>query len=75
MNTKTDIPNLTDEDYFSLSQNTYSEKKMKKAYVALISSFEGKSKDALVQRLNENATMLTNATENRSAFLRSIKTK
>ncbi|MEC1650708.1 lipase [Bacillus vallismortis] len=32
MNTKTDIPNLSDEDYFSLSQNTYSEKKMKKAY-------------------------------------------
>ncbi len=32
MNTKTGIPNLTDEDYFSLSQNTYSEKKMKKAY-------------------------------------------
>ena len=32
MNTKTDIPNLTDKDYFSLSQNTYSEKKMRKAY-------------------------------------------
>jgi hypothetical protein len=44
-------------------------------YVALLSSFEGKAKEALVQRLNENATMLTNATENRSAFLRSIKTK
>ncbi|XRL94222.1 hypothetical protein P5641_23135 [Bacillus subtilis] len=44
-------------------------------YVALLSSFEGKAKEALVQRLNENATMLTNATENRSVFLRSIKTK
>ncbi|WEZ03747.1 hypothetical protein P5666_17910 [Bacillus subtilis] len=44
-------------------------------YIALLSSFEGKAKEALVQRLNENATMLTNATENRSAFLRSIKTK
>ncbi|MEK3709893.1 hypothetical protein NST16_07620 [Bacillus sp. FSL K6-1005] len=44
-------------------------------YVALLSSFEGKAKEALVQKLNENATMLTNATENRSAFLRSIKTK
>ncbi|MFS0654354.1 lipase [Bacillus sp. 179-C3.3 HS] len=32
MNTKTDIPNLTDEDYFSLSQNTYDEKKIQKAY-------------------------------------------
>nr|WGE07259.1 hypothetical protein P5658_20585 [Bacillus subtilis] len=32
MNTKTDIPNLTDKDYYFLSQNTYSEKKMKKAY-------------------------------------------
>ena len=55
---------------FSSAQQVIAE-----VYIALLSSFEGKAKEALVQRLNENATMLTNATENRSAFLRSIKTK
>ena len=32
MNTKTDIPNLSDKDYYFLSQNTYNEKIMQEAY-------------------------------------------
>ncbi|KJJ41842.1 phage protein [Bacillus subtilis] len=66
-NLKEETKNASD---FSSAQQVIAE-----VYVALLSSFEGKAKEALVQRLNENATMLTNATENRSAFLRSIKTK
>ncbi|MCY8424646.1 hypothetical protein [Bacillus vallismortis] len=66
-NLKEDTKNASD---FSSAQQVIAE-----VYVALLSSFEGKAKEALVQRLNENAAMLTTATENRSAFLRSIKTK
>lgn len=32
MNKKSDIPNLTDKDYYFLSQNTYSSNKMKEAF-------------------------------------------
>ena len=47
---KEDTKNASD---FSSAQQGIAE-----VYVALLSSFEGKAKEALVQRLNENATML-----------------
>ncbi|WP_353853815.1 hypothetical protein [Bacillus sp. Bos-x628] len=65
-NLKEDTKNATD---FSSSQQVIAE-----VYVALLCSFEGKAKEALVQRLKDNATMLTTVTENRSTFLSSIKT-
>lgn len=71
---KTHCQNLK-EDTKHASDFSSAQQVVAEVYVALLSSFEGKAKDALVQRLNENAKMLTNATENRSAFLRSIKTK
>ncbi|WP_367616269.1 hypothetical protein [Bacillus altitudinis] len=71
---KTHCQNLK-EDTKHASDFSSARQVVAEVYVALLSSFEGKAKDALIQRLNENAKMLTNATENRSAFLRSIKTK
>ncbi|MER3123512.1 hypothetical protein ABQG71_20340 [Bacillus altitudinis] len=71
---KTHCQNLR-KDIKNASNLSSEQQAITEVYVALLSSFEGKAKDALVQRLNENATMLTNATQNRSAFLRSIKTK
>ncbi|MDM5297678.1 hypothetical protein QUF51_05890 [Bacillus pumilus] len=73
-NLKTNCLNLK-EDTKNASDFTSAQQVISEVYVALLSSFEGEANEALVQRLKENATILTNATENRSAFLRSIKTK
>nr|MDH3076751.1 lipase [Bacillus velezensis] len=54
MNTKTDIPNLTDKDYYFLSQNTYSEKKMKKAYENKTPIENGSNKAFYVEKIKKD---------------------
>ncbi|MFS0654353.1 hypothetical protein [Bacillus sp. 179-C3.3 HS] len=71
---KTHCHNLK-EDTKIASDFSSAQQAIAEVYVALLSSFDGQAKEALVQRLNENARLLTDATENRSAFLKSIKTK
>ncbi|MEH7723034.1 hypothetical protein [Bacillus velezensis] len=64
---KTDLKQATD---FASAQETITE-----VYLALLSSFEGKSKEALTQRLAENANMLMDVLESRNKLLNSIKIK
>ncbi|MEH2977704.1 hypothetical protein [Bacillus amyloliquefaciens] len=64
---KTDLKQATD---FASAQETITE-----VYLALLSSFEGKSKEALTQRLAENANMLMDVLESRNKLLNSIEIK
>ncbi|MCX2884799.1 hypothetical protein OQE43_10715 [Bacillus velezensis] len=64
---KTDLKQATD---FASAQETITE-----VYLALLSSFEGNSKEALTQRLAENANMLMDVLESRNKLLNSIKIK
>lgn len=64
---KTDLKQATD---FASAQETITE-----VYLALLSSFEGKSKEALTQRLAENANMLMDVLEIRNKLLNSIEIK
>ncbi|MED1125499.1 hypothetical protein [Bacillus atrophaeus] len=54
---------------------TSSKEIIAETYLALISSFEGRAKDAIIQRFNESATILMNTTDSREEFLNSIKIK
>lgn len=64
---KTDLKQATD---FASAQETITE-----LYIVLLSSFEGKSKEALTQRLAENANMLMDVLESRNKLLNSIEIK
>ncbi|MCY8932666.1 hypothetical protein MOE21_08315 [Bacillus atrophaeus] len=64
---KSDLKQSTD---FSSAQETITE-----VYVALLSSFDGKSKEALTQRLAENGNMLMDVLESRNKLLNSIEIK
>ncbi|MBU8639567.1 hypothetical protein [Bacillus pumilus] len=71
---KTDINSLK-SDITKATKLAASTKTIAQTYLTLFSSFEGKSLDALVDRLNQNAQKTLQVKHDRKAFINSIRTK
>ncbi|MGE6632134.1 hypothetical protein [Bacillus sp. NPDC077027] len=71
---KIDIGHLK-SDIANSTKLTSATKTIAQAYLTLFSSFEGKSLDALVERLNQNAKKTLQVKRDRTAFIKSIRTK
>ncbi|MGE1212436.1 hypothetical protein ACQ4LK_12950 [Bacillus pumilus] len=71
---KTDINSLK-SDITKATKLATSTKTIAQTYLTLFSSFEGKSLDALVGRLNQNAQKTLQVKHDRKAFTNSIRTK
>ncbi|MBU8726198.1 hypothetical protein [Bacillus pumilus] len=71
---KTDINSLK-SDITKATKLSALTKTIAQTYLTLFSSFEGKSLDALVDRLNQNAQKTLQVKHDRKAFINSIRTK
>ncbi|WP_144487553.1 hypothetical protein [Bacillus pumilus] len=71
---KADIKSLK-SDITKATKLAESTKTIAQTYLTLFSSFEGKSLDALVDRLNQNAQKTLQVKHDRKAFINSIRTK
>ncbi|APT48566.1 hypothetical protein BSA171_16930 [Bacillus safensis] len=71
---KTDVDSLK-SDIAKSTKLTAATKTIAQTYLTLFSSFEGKSLDALVDRLNQNAQKTLQVKHDRKAFINSIRTK
>lgn len=71
---KTDVSSLK-SDITKATKLTESTKTIAQTYLTLFSTFEGKSLDALVDRLNQNAQKTLQVKHDRTVFINSMRTK